>query len=106
HSTDAGVAFPDYVERWPTLRPFERCLYYWAEVHAFGLNLATGANVPWLRLRFENMTAGNDLLRLFDFLGLEARPEETAAAQREHVDSHHFHLVDWMEPAAIERHPS
>jgi hypothetical protein len=33
------VLFPGYRELWRTLAPYEKALYYWAEVNAFGLRL-------------------------------------------------------------------
>jgi hypothetical protein len=47
---DDGVAFAEYRERWATLTPFEKCLYYWAEVHTFGLTQRDRLGTPWLHL--------------------------------------------------------
>ena len=72
---DDGVAFPEYRERWASLHPYEKCLYYWAEVNAFGLRLERETSSPWLRLTFEQLFFGDlETPSLPGFLGLPERP--------------------------------
>lgn len=104
--TDAGVAFPDYAGAWPTLVPMEKCLYYWAEVNAFGLRLERESAVPWLRVRYEDLFGPGlgALQALATFLGLPA----DAADQLERgevVDRYRYGLGEWPEPERIARHP-
>jgi hypothetical protein len=86
---DEGVAFPPYRERWPSMTPFEKCLYYWAEVNAFGLRLEETGAAPWLRLSYEDLFSGAGVSSLLEFLGL---PERAALgdARAETVDEHRF----------------
>lgn len=71
---DDGVAFPEYRERWASLHPFEKCLFYWAEVNAFGLRLERESSTPWLRLRFEDLFGDSGTAGLLAFLGLPKLP--------------------------------
>jgi hypothetical protein len=102
--TDAGVAFPEYAERWPAMRAFERGLYHWAEVHAFGLALENRTRAPWLRLGYAELFHGAGWERLVAFLGWSG-PAGPQAAIGEQVDRFRFQVLDWMEPEAILRHP-
>lgn len=104
HPTDRGVLFPEYAEAWPALHPFERALYFWAEVHAYALRQQTAVGVPWLRVEMQELFTAAGSERLAGFLGL-ARGAELHAAAREVVDEHHFQLADWCEPHVIVRHP-
>ena len=71
---DEGVAFPGYRERWAGLHPYEKSLYYWAEVNAFGLRLEEESEAPWRRVTFEALFGGTGLADLLTFLDLPARP--------------------------------
>lgn len=104
HPADAGVSFPEYAATWATLHPFERSLFFWAEVHAFALRWQPVAGVPWLRLDAAELFTAPGLARLAAFLGIAAGPELQAATQ-EVVDEHRFLLPDWIEPGVIARHP-
>lgn len=86
---DPGAGFPEYQGLWRSLHPFEKCLYYWAEVNAFGLRLAGSAGVPWFRLRYEDLFEGLALGDLLAFLDLPPR-EELLETRREVVDRHRF----------------
>ena len=96
---DPGAAFPQYQTRWPALQPFEKCLYYWAEVNAFGLRLAEFARVPWFRLRYEDLFEGLALADLLTFLDLPPR-EELLETRSQVVDRHRF--VAPCAPPALE----
>lgn len=104
HPTDAGAAFPEYAAGWDALHPFERCLYFWAEVHALGLRLETSLGVPWLRLDMRELFAAPGLEKLCTFLGVACAPE-LIATTREVIDEHRFHVPDWIEPSVVARHP-
>ena len=70
---DEGIRFAEYQQTWATLSPFEKYLFYWCEVHAFSLDLESRLDVPWLRLRYEDLFDGDVLVRLVDFLELPHR---------------------------------
>lgn len=99
---DAGVQFPEYQERWLSLTPYEKALYYWTEVNAFGLALEKDLCVPWLRLSYEDLFGGKGLAALHDFLGLSV---STPADIHLRVDQFHrisAGLYDWR---TITNHP-
>jgi hypothetical protein len=71
---DPGVSLPEYREIWELLDPFQRSLYFWAEVHRFGLSCETSLGVPWLRVRYEDVLSPDGLAPLLRFLELPLRP--------------------------------
>jgi len=101
---DAGVRFVEYRERWNSLTPYEKALYYWLEVNALGLRLQKSAGVPWLRLRFEDLVRGEGLESLLAFAGAESALVERDEGESE-VDAFHFVTTFWSDPRLIERHP-
>ncbi len=103
--TDPGGSFPRYASRWSQLSRYERCLYYWTEVHRFALDLQATATVPWFTLRFESMFAPDGCAALHHFLTGGPPPFEPPP-QHEVVDAFHFHFDDWTDPAAIQHHPT
>lgn len=104
--TDAGVAFAEYRDAWAGLSPYEKCLYYWAEVNALGLRLETEAHVPWLRITYETLfdPAASTLRQILSFLDV---PVDMAATfdRQENIDQHHFAIESWPDLSAIARHP-
>jgi hypothetical protein len=79
---DAGVAMPEYRERWAAMSRFEKCLYFWAEINLLALRLGWQLGPPWLRLRSEDLFGGDGLGRLLEFLGLPRREAISAARQQ------------------------
>lgn len=105
---DPRVFMPAYAARWEGLSPYERCLYWWAEVNRFGLEFSERyAAIPLLRVRSEALLGGErEALRsLVAFLGLPW-DERWAAATRRRVDRWHHHTDRPFDPLAICRHPS
>jgi hypothetical protein len=99
---DDGVRFPEYRDLWHAMTPYEKALYYWAEVNAFGLDLEQRASVPWLRIRFEDLLRGDGVERLFEFAGLETvRRKEPGF-----VDEYRSITTIRTDPNMIERHPA
>ncbi len=84
---DAGVAMPDYAARWPAMSRFEKCLYFWGEINRLGLTWERELDVPWLRVRSEDLFGGDGLDRVLDFLGMPRR-EPIYAARRERTDAY------------------
>lgn len=101
---DEGVRFPEYRERWEALDAFERCLYFWAELHAFGLAIESELGCPWLRLKSEDMFSREGVGRLLRFLELPARPAMQAAPGKR-FDRYSFKtLVKWN-VEVVKEHP-
>jgi hypothetical protein len=101
---DEGVRFVEYRDRWARLTPFEKCLYYWTEVNAFGLALESRLQVPWLRLRYEDLFHGDGLERLLAFLDLQ--PCAAVSHRRaEVIDEHHSYLAAGEDWRSIHAHP-
>lgn len=102
--SDAGVRFGGYQERWDGLSPYEKCLYYWSEVNALGIDTHEETQAPWLVLKYEDLFHGDGLEDLLDFLDLPARPgifEDRAALD----DDHRFVTMPGHDWRAIRRHP-
>ena len=68
---DTGAHFPEYRGRWGTMSPYEKALYYWLEVNAFGLRLSEEARAKWLTVSFEELFARATQERLLEFVGAE-----------------------------------
>lgn len=100
---DEGITFTDYRERWSSLAPYEKALFYWAEVHALGLRLETVGEMPWLRVSAERLLReAGELERVIDFIGTGgANPVNPA----EPVDEFRFVTRMWSDPASIAKHP-
>jgi hypothetical protein len=97
---DAGVRFTSYRARWPSLNPYEKALFYWAEVNAFGLCAAESAGVPWMRVRFEDLAEGDALPRVLAFAGCE----DPEIARPDPVDEFRFLSDFWCDPGMIAAH--
>jgi hypothetical protein len=70
---DPGVLQPGYAARWGELAPYEKCLFWWTEVHGYALELPERLeNVPFLRVRSESLLGGDrsELERLLRFIDL------------------------------------
>ncbi len=101
---DDGVRFPEYRERWAHLDEYEKCLYFWAEVHAYALDLDRQLDVPWLRLTSEDLFTRVGLDRLLAFLQVPRR-EAIHDARVEKVDDHSYKTVLVWDFEAIRNHP-
>jgi hypothetical protein len=72
---DANVFYSEPAERWGERTPYERCLFWWTEVHRFGIEVEQRlADAPFLRVSAERMLSGDaaTLNRLASHLGLRA----------------------------------
>lgn len=101
---DEGAPFPEYRAEWQSLGPFEKCVYYWTAVNGLALELESELQVPWLRLRYEDLFGGPGLHSLFDFLELPWNAEFTAH-RAEHIDRMQFLSAVWQDWRLIDRHP-
>jgi len=75
-ATDPGVYLRHYGARWATMTPFEKALFYWAEVHLYGLEVRKELpDVPFLQLTLEDLVGGTPAQqRLAAFLDVPYRP--------------------------------
>jgi hypothetical protein len=101
---DPGIAFPEYRDLWSALTPFEKCLYYWAEVNAFGLAHGVCFPAPWLTLSYESLFGGDGLTDLLSFLGLPLR-ESIRSARKTAVDRFRYATTTWPDLSLAARHP-
>jgi hypothetical protein len=106
---DPGVVQRGYSERWGHLSPYEKCLFWWTEVHYFGLEFADRVGVdgiPFLRIASEEVLSGEraPLQRLLAFMGL---PWDERWIERTNrvIDRWHHHSDEDVDPLAINRHP-
>jgi len=99
---DAGVQFPEYQERWPSLTPYEKALYYWTEINAFGLGFESSSGLPWLRVTYEDLFGGQGLAALHEFLGLNAATPADTGLRVDQFQYLSGGLYDWQ---SIASHP-
>lgn len=104
--TDPGVHLKHYRDRWPHMSPFEKALFYWSEVHLYGLEVRDALpSVPFLQLTFEDLmaqTAAHE--RLVAFLNVPYRPEWSKALARR-SDNHRRTTVDTIDLADVYKQP-
>jgi hypothetical protein len=104
---DPGVFQPSYAARWDRLSPYEKCLFWWTEVHLFALELARRLpGIPLHRVQSERLLAGEraELERLLEFMGLPWRDRWLEHAGRR-VDRWHHHTDQPVDPLQVRRHP-
>jgi hypothetical protein len=105
---DPGVAQTAYATCWERLTPYEKCLFWWTEVHLFGLELMGRIeSVPLLRIKSEEMLAGDreTLSRLLRFIGVSWR-EDWLERPAQLVDRWHHRTDEQVDPLEIHRHPT
>jgi hypothetical protein len=101
---DAGVMLPEYRRIWDSLDPFQRCLYFWTEVHRFGLELEAKVGAAWLRLRYEDMLSPDGLMTLLEFLDLPPRHALFDAVAT--PDDQYRHVADrWWDVTSAQHLP-
>jgi hypothetical protein len=104
---DPRVFGREYAERWAELSAYEKCLFWWTEVHQFALELPGRIpEVPVHRVQAERLLAGERpaVEGLLDFMGLRWHEGWLAHADRM-VDRWHHHTADDVDPLTIHRHP-
>lgn len=102
--SDAGVRLGEYADNWDDMELFERCLYFWGEINAFGLELEQTCEGRWLRLRFEDLFGGNGLERLLDFMKLPVRDDILKARDTLEDNFHAKTRTPW-DVNTIKEHP-
>jgi hypothetical protein len=104
--TDAGVFQSDYADRWERLTPYERCLFWWTEVHRFAIELPQRIpSIPFLRVKSEEILSGpaDALAGLLDFIGLRW-DDRWLERQTQRVDRWHHHSDEDVDPLQVQRH--
>lgn len=96
---DAGCLDPSLQLRWPEMSGYEKCLFWWTELHRYALDLRrVRPDIPWLRMSYEEMFApdADALSRLAAFCGLPHTPELDAQRGR-HTDRFRYRTPsdDW-----------
>jgi hypothetical protein len=88
--TDPGVVLRHYEKRWAEMSAFEKGLFYWAEVHLYGLEVQDRfAPVPFLRINLEDLLLDMKVrARLTQFLGVPYRAEWNDAPNHR-IDAYH-----------------
>jgi Sulfotransferase domain len=106
--TDSGTLWPQYKQCWASMSHFERGLYYWGQVHAYGLEFQTiYGQVPYHRVRFEDLLADADAFRrLATFVGGgEINPTDWLDSVGTRVDHYHKTTRKKIEIRTLSRHP-
>ncbi|MBD3625409.1 MAG: sulfotransferase domain-containing protein [Rhodobacteraceae bacterium] len=103
---DPGVTLGAYADRWDRMSPFEKGLFYWYEVHRFGLEQERLSPAgQYHRARFEDLLKSPEALKgLLAFLDLPPRDAAEAAPQRK-IDRFHHKTAQAIDFKAIRRHP-
>lgn len=105
---DPGVFQPHYAGGWNFLSPYEKCLFWWTEVHLYGLELpGRFPEIPFMRIASERLLAGErpELERLLRFMDLPWRDGWLDHANRV-VDRWHHHTDRETDPLEALRHPA
>ena len=103
---DPGTKLAKYADVWPRLTGFEKGLFYWYEVHSYGLEQEP-ASPPgtYLRIQFEKLVKDDQTQGVFcDFLGLPRRPD-WAEFTSERVDGYYYRTSEPINWAAIHEYP-
>jgi hypothetical protein len=106
--TDPGVFQPEYATVWDRLSPYEKCLYWWTEVHMYGLELPERLpGAPLMRVRAEALLGGerDALEALLHFMGLQWRHGWRSHAGQV-VDRWHHHTDVRVDPLEVLNHPA
>ena len=101
---DGGVQFPEYRDRWASMSPFEKALYYWLEVNAFAQRVQPTGGSGWLTLSFEEMFREDSRRRVLSFLDPSSTGREPLDPG--YVDELHSVSEHEVDPGEIERHPA
>jgi hypothetical protein len=105
---DPNVFQPSYASCWASLTPYEKCLFWWTEVHLAGVELPGRLDgIPVMRIRAEDLLSGRraPLERLLAFMELPWRDGWLEHAGRI-VDRWLHHPDELVDPLEVHRHPT
>jgi len=100
---DPGARHLSYQDRWESLKPYEKCLYYWLEVNALAMEMEEAQNSPWLRLRAEDLFGTDGLDQLLRFLDLPLQ-KRIHASRGTPEDQFRYLIRSWDDWRLIESH--
>lgn len=104
--TDPGAKLPEYTDRWPTMTPFEKGLYFWYQVHSFGLEQeALSPPGTFLRVQFEKLVSDRSTQNaLTAFLGLAQRSSWVDLTAKK-IDKFQQQTAEPIDSTKIQDHP-
>jgi hypothetical protein len=104
--TDPNVFQPHYAQEWHRLSAYERCLFWWTEVHMFGLEFPIlSPEIPFVRVQSEKLLAGDrtELSKMLEMMDLDW--DERWVARAGHLIDRWHHQTDRaFDPERISRH--
>jgi hypothetical protein len=106
--TDPNVFQWTYADCWDRLTPYEKCLFWWTEVHLFALEFrGRVTDIPVLQVSAEQLLSGNRevLAELLEFMALPWREQWLELIGRR-VDRWHRLASDAVDPLEVHRHPT
>jgi hypothetical protein len=105
HPSDPGVLWPRFQSCWDTMSRFEKGLYYWGQVHSYGLEVEAQLAVPFCRVRLEDLLSlAEEQTRLATFLELPPASDWNKAAPRR-VDGYRLTTTEQIDITSILHHP-
>lgn len=103
HPQAQGALMPEYAGDWPRLSPFEKCLYYWAEVNLQAeLYKRQFSPNHWLTIPYDDLFCESSLRQISAFLDV---PFEFHSSALGRVDRFQGMPQSPVCPAQIHRHP-
>ena len=103
---DSGT-FQNHLKKdWTQMSQYEKCLFYWTEIHLYGQQLKhENPSWRWHDLRFEDLFGSDifELRRLVEFSGLSFMPE-IMKLQKKRTDNY-VHKTNTQNWRLIERYP-
>ncbi len=104
--TDSNVFQPQYADQWEQLSAYEKTLFWWTEVHMFGLEFpARMAQIPCVRVQSERLLAGDrtELTRMLELMELDW-DERWVERSSLMIDRWHHQTDRSFDPGLIARH--
>ncbi len=104
--SDGGFTLTNYAGAWRDMPPFEKCLFFWYEVHRYGLELEeTIAPDRFARFRLRDLTTDpGEMSRLLHFTGLSVR-SDLRKMQDKKVDRYSAKSSERIDWKAIGKYP-
>ena len=104
--SDQGVLQQHYADRWQSMTPYEKALFYWTEVHQFAQDVnARFTTVPFHTARFEDLILDQSARASFAaFIGVRDAHRWGSFANT-HVDHYRLRTVQRINLSSTIRHP-
>lgn len=101
---DAGVRFPNYMNRWDKLSQFEKLIYYWLEVNIRGWEIMSESEIPMIHIKFEELFSEPKLKEFVNFLGLPMKDGMLTEFEKK-VDKFNYYTYESVNENLLENHP-